>query len=378
MFKRIFIVIGITFCLAISTGNAQAQLPQISTGLAFLKSAQSSDGNWDSAASQVETTAATVAALQALKLLNQTGGTAYTAGTSWLQAQSPQSVDYIAERILALGLTDGSADALLPAFDALRGGWGGYDGYAVNTLDTAYALRALQSTGSGDFATTNAALAFFTTHQNPDGGWGFLPGDDSNVYLTAVVSDTLQQFPQMTPIAGAVSKAGTFLLGHQNMDGGFGGSPSTVYETALAYAALAAVSDDPAGTSGAVNYLSATQAANGSWDDDPYSTALALRALYLSENKPSPPPPPPASGTITGVLIDAQTNQRLGGVAVGLASNPLVRIDTAADGGFVLNDVPAGAQQVNFSLEGYSQKGHVSTSDKCQLLRRDPFRTPIV
>jgi prenyltransferase beta subunit len=154
MFKRIFVVAGLTVCLAISTGNAQAQLPQISTGLVYLKSAQSSDGNWDSAASQVETTATTVAALQTLKLLNQTGGTAYTAGTSWLRDQSPQSVDFIAERILALGLTDGSADALLPALDAVRGGWGGYDGYAVDILDTAYALRALRATGSGDVSTT--------------------------------------------------------------------------------------------------------------------------------------------------------------------------------------------------------------------------------
>ncbi|PNU20357.1 hypothetical protein C2E25_08005 [Geothermobacter hydrogeniphilus] len=353
MLRKCLALVGAIFCLVILANNAQAQLPQIATGLAYLTSAQSPNGNWDSTNSQVETTVATTAALESLKLLNQIGGVAYSAGISWLQAQSPQSVDFIAKRILALELTDGSVDALLPALDVLKGGWGGYDGYAVNILDTAYALQALQATGSGDISTINAALAFLTNQQNADGGWGFLPGDASSVYLTAVVSSTLQQFPQITSIATAVSKAGIFLLKHQNADGGFGSSLSTVYETALAYAALAAVFDDPAVTTETVNYLTATQAADGSWNDDPYSTALAIRALYLSESKPSPPPSPPPAGTIAGILVDATTHQRLDGVKVVLASNPLVWVTTAIDGSFILNDVPAGSQQVNFSLEGY-------------------------
>ena len=346
----------ILFSICILAGFATpafSQLPQIDAGLAYLTAAQSPDGNWDSASTQVETTAATATALESLKLLNQTGSATYGAGSSWLQAQAPQSVDFIAERILSLDLADGSADTLLPALDALKGGWGGYDGYAVNLLDTAYALRALQAVGGADDTTTNAALAFLTTQQNPDGGWGFLPGDASHVYLTAEVSLTLQQFPQMPSIAAAVSRASTFLVGHRNADGGFGSSPSTVYETALAYKALAAVSDDPAVTAATVNYLTTTQAADGSWGDDPYSTALALQALYLAENKPSPPPPPPPGGTITGILVDATTHQHLGGVAVVLASNPLLSTSTDSSGNFVLHDIPAGTQQVSFSLEGY-------------------------
>ena len=65
----------------------------------------------------------------------------------------------------------------------------------------------------------------------------------------------------------------------------------------------------------AINYLTTTQSANGSWNDDPYSTALALKALYLSENKPSPPPPPPAGGKITGTAIDKVTGQKVAGVS---------------------------------------------------------------
>ncbi len=102
--------------------------------------------------------------------------------------------------------------------------------------------------------------------------------------MTAIVSATLQQFPQMTTIATAVNKATAYLFGHQNPDGGFGtasagsglGSPSTVYESALAYAALVAFTANEAALGNPVNYLTTTQSTNGSWNDDPYSTALAL------------------------------------------------------------------------------------------------------
>jgi hypothetical protein len=41
---------------------------------------------------------------------------------------------------------------------------------------------------------------------------------------------------------------------------------------------------DPAKRGAAVNYLVSTQTANGSWGDDPYSTALALRALKEAQD----------------------------------------------------------------------------------------------
>ncbi len=346
--------------LTLIASPVYADLPQISTGLSYLSSTQNPDGTWQTVTAQVETTAATVSVLETLKLLNQTAGTPYTTGVSWLQAQSPLSVDYIAERLHALGLSD--VNALIPSVDSSKGGWGGDTGYETNILDTSLALQALKPANNADLTIIDHALAYLTTSQNPDGGWGFYKGDPStgsgqaasNVYMTAVVSATLQQFPQMTTIATAVSKATAYLLAHQNPDGGFGSSPSTVYETALAYAALAAVTTNEAALGSAVTYLTAVQSANGSWNDDPYSTALALKALHLSENRPSPPPAPPAGGKITGIVVDKVTSQRLGGVSVVLDSNQMINTVTDASGNFTLADIPAGTQKVNFSLTGYA------------------------
>lgn len=363
MFRRNVTIICAVLCLVAFAAIAHAQLPQISSGLSYLSSSQNPDGTWQSSTAQVETTAATVSVLETLKLLNQTAGNSYTSGSSWLLGQTPKTVDYIAERVHALSLADGSVNALIPALDALMGAWGGYGGFFTNPLDSSFALQALKTANYSDLTVINNALSYFTSNQNPDGGWGFPSTgsgqavSNSNVYITAIVSATLQQFPQMTTIATAVNKATTYLLAQQSADGGFG----SVYETALAYSALVAVTTDSAALANAINYLTATQSANGSWNDDPYSTALALKALYLSENRPSPPPPPPAGGRITGTVIDKITVQNVAGVAVVLDSNNLINTTTDASGSFTLSDIPAGVQKVNFTLTGYAATSATAT-----------------
>ena len=334
MLKRNFIATFAALYIVVFAAIANAQLTQISSGLSYLASSQNPNGTWESSSTKVEITSATVSVIETLKLLNQTATTFYAGGLSWLQVQTPQSVAYIAERIRALSLVDGSVNPLLPALDPLKGAWGGYDGYETNILDTSLALQALKFANYSDLTVINNALGYLTGSQNADGGWGFVRGSESNVYMTAVVSSTLQQFPQMSPVATAVGKASSYLLAHQNADGGFGGSPSTVFETALAYIAL--VGDGRTQGSplqNAVNYLTSNQSANGSWNDDPYSTALALRALHFSENRPSPPPPPPPGGSITGTVIDSVTMARVGGVAVVLGGNPLINTTTDSSWG---------------------------------------------
>ena len=351
--KHVKIVVVIMMVSFYAILPAHAQSTQVFTALNYLATSQKSDGTWDSSTAQVETTATTVAVVETLKLLNQNYSTPFRDGSSWLQTQTPQSVAYIADRIRVLNLTDGSLNSLLPALGQ-KGAWGGYNGYETNILDTVLALQALKTANYSDLTVINNALGYLTGSQNADGGWGFVRGNESNVYMTAVVSSTLQQFPQMSPIATAVGKASSYLLAHQNADGGFGDSPSSVYETALAYIAL--VGDGRTQGSplqNAVNFLSSAQSANGSWNDDPYSTALALKALYFSENIPSPPPPPPAAGRISGTVVDATTRQGVSGVAVVLQGNNLICTTTDSTGAFSLPDVPPGAQTVSFSLSGY-------------------------
>ena len=353
MLKRSYIASLLLAFISIPLSSL-AQTPAVTNGLNWLGSTQTIDGNWPGVAT--EEYVATATATDALFLLNPASSD-YSQGLQWLEDRPESPTDLLARRIIALtraGHTTTSEVAQLIALRDSSGGWGGENGYLYNLLDTAYALQALKAANTTDPTIINPALSYLTTAQNSDGGWGFSSGSASNVNFTAVVSATLQQFPQMSSIATAVNKATAYLLAHQNSDGGFGNSPSTVHETALAYNALVGngqTQDAP--LQSAVNYLAATQGDNGSWNDDPYATALALKALYLAENRPAPPPLPPAGGTITGTLVDALTNQRLAGVTVDLASNPLGSTTSDASGNFTLGDVQSGPQAVNFSLPGY-------------------------
>lgn len=354
---QLHIILAVLIALLFATVS-HAQLPQVSRGLSYLTSSQNSDGTWGAGTSLVETTATTVSALETLKLLNQTDVIAYNTGVTWLQGQALLGVDPVAARIRVLALSD--PNALMPAFDQNKGAWGGDEGDDTNILDTALALQALKAANYSDQTTIASALGYLTSTQNPDGGWGFAEGDDSSIYVTALASRTIQQFPQTTSLSTALNKATGYLLDRQNSDGGFGSPYSTVHETALAYNAVVAVITDVTALGKAVSFLTTNQSADGSWHQDPYSTALALRALHYSEYKPTVPLPP-TTGTLTGKVVSAATREPLAGVTVSLANNPAIAATTDSGGTFKLDNIPQGSQQITLSLSGYATSSLLTT-----------------
>lgn len=359
MFSRRLLIICISILLAITT-TAHAQPPQITSSLSYLSSSQNPDGTWQANTSLVESNATTTTVLETLRLLNQTAGTAYSTGSAWLQGQSLQGVDPIAGRVRALALTGSSVDGLIPLLNPLSGAWGGDADHETVNLDTALALQALTTANYPDQTIITSALNYLTSTQNPDGGWGFASGDDSSIYVTAIVSSTLQRFLQTTTLATARNRATSYLLALQNADGGFGSPASTTHETALAYSALVAVITDATALGKAVNYLTSTQSADGSWLQDPYSTALALQALHYSEYRPTLPLPP-TTGTLAGKVVSAATREPLAGVTVSLANNPVIVATTDSTGNFKLDNIPQGAQQIALSMNGYATTSLIAT-----------------
>ena len=279
------IVIGI---LALSVFPVKAQ--QIQAGLSYLNSSQKPDGSWGNETTNTEIFPATAEVVETLKALNQTGTPNYVTAISWLQSHSLETTDYLSKRIYALSIAGSDKDLLLSYLDELVSAWGGYDDYQVNNLDTSLALLALKRINYSDQNIISTALGFLIFTQNPDGGWGFYPSpcsgcdaDPSNVYMTAMVLKTLSQYKTIYDLQTPINNAVAYLLTKQNSDGGFGSSSSTVYETALTFLALvesgALGATSPTLIQNAINYHTSTQLSNGSWNDDPYSTALALRAL---------------------------------------------------------------------------------------------------
>jgi len=309
-------------------GQSHAQSTSIDNGLGWLSSSQNLDGSWGGTDDSIVYTAEVLNALKALNATSQN----YIAGINWLFLQQDKiTIDELSRQIIALNgniNTDQLIVSLL-SYKKSDGGWGFSPNSLVsNPWDTALALQALKAINYPDQNVIQSAINYLLSTQNTDGGFGFYQGDESNVYMTAMVSSILQQFPQTTSIATAINEATTYLIAHQNTDGGFGeggGTPplqSTVFETAYAYLALISETTDATVLGNAINYITTTQLPNGSWNDDPYSTALALRALAnvkpnlsITSNDITFSNPTPTAGetiTITANVKNAGPSQAYG------------------------------------------------------------------
>jgi len=358
--KIVIPLLAIVLCI----GNASIlQAGSVEDGIAWLNANQNPDGSWGGEATAITTPYhSTAVVAETFQYLDISDGNLSSAIT-WLSTQDTPTVDHLSRQIEVLaqaGIDVTEQVNTLLSFRQPDGGWGIDGEGASDIIDTAIALQALTAINYSGQSIISSALGYLLSTQNPDGGWGFYPAacsncdaDPSNVYMTAMVASTLQQFAPTTSLVTAINKATNYLVTHQNADGGFGSSQSTTYETALAYIALVGVTTDETILGRASDYLTATQLANGSWLDDPYATALAIKALYLAENKPVPPPPPD-KGMATGKVLDASTNAPLKAVSVTLEGDPGISTTTDQSGNFVLAAIPPGAQQILFTLPGYA------------------------
>lgn len=323
--------------------------PSIDEGVSWLLAAQKEDGNWGRLETAERDTAKAITVLKNFPI----AGAAQPRALQWLAGSGVKNTDYLAAKIVALASAGQDFSTLKDSL-LLRqnpdGGWGSDSHYLSAPIDTCSALKALLAANVTTAAVGKGA-DYLLARQSPDGGWGFQADASSNVLVTAEVSAMLQRLPATTVLATAVNKATAFLLSRQNADGGFGSSPSTVYETALAYRALSGVITDAAVIGGAINYLYSSQGQDGSWLQDTFSTALAIEALQLSGRKP---PEIPTSGIVTGTVVDRVTSQLLGGATVTLQDDSSISTVTSAGGSFSLADVPQGSQSIVVSLDGYT------------------------
>lgn len=118
---------------------------QITNGLNYLISTQSADGSWTSGEESIVTAEE---AIKTLGLHNQTNTSGYTLALTWLQNQSLETTNHLAERIYILAASGTDSDLLISYLDELIRAWGGHDDYVVNNLDTALALQALRIKGT--------------------------------------------------------------------------------------------------------------------------------------------------------------------------------------------------------------------------------------
>ena len=320
-------------------GSAQTQ-----AGLLWLTALANADGSYstqDDAATPMQTTAEV---LHTFQLLGHALQTDPAAAREFLGGQAFHNTEYLARKIIAsseIASDVSQLDADLQTHQNPDGGFGEMPGFQSTALDTAFALEALAVADQGDSSAVNA-IGFLLKEQRADGG--FPPSDtsESSVYTTALAAGALHDFLFQFAVGSARDRAVAYLLAQQLPEGGW----ATPWLSASALLAIVPASSDTSAYANALTRLAAAQSADGSWQGDAYATALALQALHaaakpdsIGTEQPGTTDPgesgsPADLGIIAGLVSDATTGEPIAGARVSVSGASTAQATSALDGSF--------------------------------------------
>jgi hypothetical protein len=309
--KRGVMIAYVVVQMLVSTALAQTLAPEVLLGRDWLQAQVNAEGTITNDANGMATDRQTRAeVLETLQRFN----VAPSALINKVRAESSdQAVEHLARQIIASARTGAFSTtklAELKAFQNADGGFGGSTKFGSNSLDTAFALIALRATNQLSGTEISRALDFLNVKGDDVGG--FSASTASKPYLSAYVLLALQSYGAQFQIAASIDQAKLRLSGQlQN-----GGYSETVLDAVGAIALGFSSSTDPNLTSLKAKIRNAQQS-NGSWGNDAFLTALALRALSTTIETP-----PPTTGELSLLVRDAQTLAPLAGATLVLSPNP--------------------------------------------------------
>ncbi len=321
-------------------------------GLGWLATQQNANGSFGSTpttlASPVQTTSEV---LRAWRSFGQQAQPASAAALGFINADPEVNTEFLTRKIIvnaAAGVAVTPFITTLLTHQNYDGGFSDKVGHASNAYDTALALEALMAANYADANVIGSAVYFLTQQQRADGGFGLGPSNDSSVLATSLALTALQRVVLLYNVSAPIDRAAQYLLQRQATGGGWGQD----FETAAALIALVPVVSDTSRYSASLDALKARQLASGSWVDDAYTTALALRALYLAANVK--PPVTPTMGSFTGRIVNDATGVPLAGVTVSVDQIAGKQTVTTADGSFALTELAPGQYSLRYQLAGFN------------------------
>ncbi len=267
---------------------------------------------------------------------------------SFLNADTYASTEHLSRKLGAA--VGASAPTSLLVAELLThqnadGGFGELPGYHSTPLDTAFALTALVKAGQLTTSQNLAAIAYLISTQSSGGGWS-LGTNESSVYVSSYVLEALWPFRQRLPsVVTSAARARAYLLSQVQANALWGSD----FESALALIALAPTQASQGELSSSVTALTARRLSDGSWNDDVYVTALALRAIALA----SAPNANPDLARLTGAIVDGDSQVALAAVTVRLSGAANLTRITDSQGTFRFADLVAGNYAFVIEATGY-------------------------
>lgn len=287
-------------------------------------------------------------------------------GTSDLAAllQDEHSTELLARAAIVAKLQQQSPSIYLTELKASQnddGGFGHLEGWQSNPLDTAFILIALAETGFIDGLVSTAekqhwqiiqskALDYLKTQQRADGSYQTISLD--KLYVSAYVLNALTQGVMVrTDLAPTIKGLVSYLEHSQISPGQWSSHSQGLFLDALVAEALHPYhNSDNQGIEAAFRQrVLSQQQGNGSWQADPYTTALVLRSLKVQATAVQNP----ITSSIQLQVIDAETGLPISGVALSSTTSSLNQVSDI-NGQIAVVNAPAG--QIRFSLQrdGYA------------------------
>ncbi|MBN1865503.1 MAG: hypothetical protein JW808_11440, partial [Victivallales bacterium] len=278
-----------------SFGQTQA----IDNGKLWLANQQASDGSFSSGNKKLPDTSE---AFHALWYLNHSGQVLNKA-LNWVKTQPDNgNAANISWKINTLAHSTADTSSLVAALLSLQNTDGGFaiaKDYKSTPLATVKALRALIEVKSQNTTAISKAISYLANTQKSHGGWTLQQQstndlESSDLFITAWVVALVRQYQvdnnyHPTNVSSMVSKASLYLEALQQTDYSWGDN-ERLSSTALALSALIRTTR-PQSLGHAVSWLEARQAADDSFGNDIYKTALVLKALRDWSISPVPQPP---------------------------------------------------------------------------------------
>ncbi|MCL2297619.1 MAG: carboxypeptidase regulatory-like domain-containing protein, partial [Proteobacteria bacterium] len=351
-------------------GWTQTEPPEIALGAIWLQAQIQSNGT------VTNENASIAQPLQVRsEVLNtlQTLGIALSPSTlSALATQIDNAVDTnlvepLARQAIARQQTQTSDAAAIAAIMAQRNsdnGFGATAGFGSNALDTAWFLMALSQSASYDSSAASTALGFLQQSRQTDGGWSI--DNTGAVYTTALAGQAASAWSSRFQTGTISTTSQNWLLSKRNASFHFGNT----FDNACALLALSTQTAQTAVLQPIVDALIAAQLTNGSWDNDPYLTALALRALWGATRSPTAP----TTGDVQGRVVDYDTGSAIVGANVSLKERSQSSADSASNGTFALSGIPEGNYTLRVVALGYQSIESEITVTAGQILNLGTIR----
>jgi Mg-chelatase subunit ChlD len=253
----------------------------ISIGENWLLGSQNSDGSWGTHfAEKMRNTSETAQYLHR----RMPDEASLSKAKEWLGSQETANSDFLA-RVLASSMKEEGAqqkNKILLDTQNPDGGWGLAKGYDSDVFDTVLVLGALIET-QGQEEAIKKGITYLLNQQNENGSWGFNHRQRDSVLVTSQIILLFNDFTVKNNLTSleiltSMKQAGDYLLLEQQEDQTWGLEGSALSGTLFAYQAVLQTNGlQPVGS--LLDQVIQLQEENGSWNNDPYITLLALQAL---------------------------------------------------------------------------------------------------